>query len=156
MTAEGCDLLCLDVPHAEAVRSALPQVRRSQEMALTAKALADPVRLRTATALALGGELCVCDLAWIIGAAPNLVSHHLRALRRAGLVTSRRQGKLVMCRLTAQGVALLDVLGVAASAEARPVEHAELTPTADRRSRDQLAPVARAHEAPGPLPPSDG
>jgi len=35
------------------------------------------VRLRTATALALGAELCVCDLAWVVGAAPNLVSPEL-------------------------------------------------------------------------------
>lgn len=117
MTAEGCDLLCLDVSRAEAVRAALPKAHRSQAMAIAAKALADPVRLRTATALALGAELCVCDLAWVVGAAPNLVSHHLRVLRRAGLVTSRQQGKLVMCRLTSQGAALLDALGVAAPDE---------------------------------------
>ncbi|ASR54846.1 helix-turn-helix transcriptional regulator [Cellulomonas sp. PSBB021] len=126
MTAEGCDLLCLDVSRAEAVRAALPKERRSQAMAVTAKALADPVRLRTATALALGAELCVCDLAWVVGAAPNLVSHHLRVLRRAGLVTSRRHGKLVMCRLTSQGAALLDALGVAAPGESLWAEPSEL------------------------------
>lgn len=126
MTAEGCDLLCLDVSRAEAVRAALPKERRSQAMAVTAKALADPVRLRTAMALALGVELCVCDLAWVVGAAPNLVSHHLRVLRRAGLVTSRRHGKLVMCRLTSQGAALLDVLSVAAPGETLWAEQSDL------------------------------
>lgn len=110
VTGQECDLLCPDLPRAEAVRAALPDASGSRVMALTAKALADPVRLRVATALALGQELCVCDVAWIIGVPPNLVSHHLRALRRAGLVSSRREGKLVMCQLTGQGAALLDVL----------------------------------------------
>ena len=102
-------------------------------MADTAKALADPVRLRTASALALGTELCVCDLAWVVGAAPNLVSHHLRVLRRAGLVTSRRQGKLVMCRLTAHGEALLEVLGVTAPGQlSPPADQSELMAAPDR------------------------
>lgn len=117
MTGQECDLLCLDLPRAEAVRAALPDAAGSRAMALTAKALADPVRLRVATALALGQELCVCDVAWIIGAPANLVSHHLRVLRRAGLVSSRRDGKLVMCQLTGQGRALLDVLSAGARNE---------------------------------------
>lgn len=59
VTRQGCDLLCLDLPRAEAVRAALPDVAGSRVMAFTAKALADPVRLRVATALALGQELCL-------------------------------------------------------------------------------------------------
>lgn len=117
MTAERCDLLCLDASRAEMVRSTLPDVHHSQTLVRTASALADVVRLRTATALSFGIELCVCDLAWVVGAAPNLVSHHLRILRRAGLVTSRREGKLVMCRLTEEGKALLHALGLAAASE---------------------------------------
>ena len=133
VTDEACDLLCLDAPRAEAVRAALPQLHRSQAMADTAKALADPVRLRTASALAMGTELCVCDLAWVVGAAPNLVSHHLRVLRRAGLVTSRRLGKLVMCRLTAHGAALLEVLGVTAPGRlSPPADQSELMAAPDR------------------------
>lgn len=111
MTDDRCDLLCLDLQRAEAVRTALPVTGRTQEMVHTAKALGDPMRLRAAAALAVGHELCVCDLAWVIDAPPNLVSHHLRVLRRAGLVSSRREGKLVMCRLTPRGAALLAMLG---------------------------------------------
>jgi DNA-binding transcriptional ArsR family regulator len=54
-----------------------------------------------------GGELCVCDLAWISGRAQNLVSHHLRLLRSRGLVTSKRDGKLVMYSLTGEGSSLV-------------------------------------------------
>src|SRR5437867_10042412 len=54
-------------------------------------------------ALARGGELCVCDLAWIVGRAQNLVSHHLRTLRAEGLAESRRAGKFVFSRLRRWG-----------------------------------------------------
>jgi DNA-binding transcriptional ArsR family regulator len=65
-----------------------------------------------AAALREGGELCVCDLAWISARAQNLVSHHLRSLRAHGLVKSRRDGKLVMYSLTGEGLSLLSaVLG---------------------------------------------
>lgn len=59
-------------------------------------------------ALREGGELCVCDLGWITMRAENLVGHHLRALRAAGLAVSRRQGKIVFYSLTVTGRALLE------------------------------------------------
>ena len=63
-----------------------------------------------AAALREGGELCVCDLAWISERAQNLVSHHLRILRTHGLVRSRRDGKLVMYELTEGGLSLLSAV----------------------------------------------
>src|SRR5215212_3420528 len=99
MPDERCDLLCLDAPRAEEVRAALPSQEAVELARLRARALADPTRLSVAAALAAGDELCGCDLAFLLGRAENLVSHHLRALREAGLVTSRREGKTVMCSL---------------------------------------------------------
>ena len=52
----------------------------------------------------------MCDLARIAERAENLVSHHLRALRGAGVVTSRRDGKMVMYALTTDGRGLLDAV----------------------------------------------
>ena len=52
-------------------------------------------------------ELCVCDLAWVTERSDKLVSHHMRALRNAGLATSRRDGKMVMYSLTEAGASLL-------------------------------------------------
>ena len=75
-----------------------------------AKALADPTRLTIAAALADTDELCVCDLARVTERPENLVSHHLRSLRNAGLVTSRRDGKMVMYAVTAAGRALLGAI----------------------------------------------
>jgi ArsR family transcriptional regulator, lead/cadmium/zinc/bismuth-responsive transcriptional repressor len=76
-------------------------------LAERARALSDPTRLTLAAALGATDELCVCDLAWVSERAENLVSHHLRALRAAGLVSSRREGKMVMYSLTAAGRSLL-------------------------------------------------
>ena len=60
------------------------------------KALADPVRLSLYLAIrkALPGSICVCDLP-DLGLSQATISHHLRKLREAGLVSSRRQGTWV-------------------------------------------------------------
>jgi DNA-binding transcriptional ArsR family regulator len=77
-----------------------------------AQALADPTRLGVAVALSRTEELCGCDLSWITGRSQKLVSHHLKVLRQAGLVESRRDGRIVYFSLTAAGAALLGALGV--------------------------------------------
>ncbi|MGH3147867.1 MAG: ArsR/SmtB family transcription factor [Rubrobacter sp.] len=110
MTVERCDLICLDLPRARALREARLTVDAAQDAAERARALSDPTRLMLATALGNGGELCVCDLAWISERPQNLVSHHLRALRAQGLVRSRRDGKLVMYELSREGHSLLQAV----------------------------------------------
>ena len=79
-------------------------------MAGRAQGLGDPTRLMLATALAGAKELCVCDLSWISERAANLVSHHSWVLCAEGLMTSRREGKLVIYRLTPDGRALVDAV----------------------------------------------
>jgi ArsR family transcriptional regulator, lead/cadmium/zinc/bismuth-responsive transcriptional repressor len=107
MNDDRCDLLCLDLPLAESLRAGLLDESEASELASRAAALGDATRLRVAAALVAGGELCVCDLAWITGRAENLISHHVRVLRGAGLASSRRQGKMVLYQLTDIGAALL-------------------------------------------------
>jgi DNA-binding transcriptional ArsR family regulator len=104
---DRCELLCLDLPRAEAIRGRLNRALASTAGG-QAKALADPTRLLIALALHDGGELCVCDLAWITARAENLVGHHLRVLRAAGLADSRREHKVVFYALTDAGRRLLD------------------------------------------------
>jgi ArsR family transcriptional regulator, arsenate/arsenite/antimonite-responsive transcriptional repressor len=58
-------------------------------------AVADPVRWRLLAHLAGGITTCVCDLQPIAAVAPNLLSYHLKVLREAGLVTTRRRGRWV-------------------------------------------------------------
>ena len=116
-TADVCELLCLDLPKAEAVRRLLPTVGELDEPAGAAKALGDPTRLAVALALRHAGTACVCDLAWIIGRDERLVSHHARVLKTAGLARSERSGKMVIYELTDRGRALLNALaGVEAAA----------------------------------------
>lgn len=116
MSTGHCELLCLDLPKAETVRAQLPEETEAARLAAAARALGDPTRLTLASALAAADELCVCDLAWISGRAENLVSHHARALRTAGLAQSRRDGKMVLYSLTASGRALLAALSAPVTA----------------------------------------
>ena len=110
MADDRCDLLCLDLEKAERLRHERLDTDRAARFAEQARALSDPTRLIVAAALAGADELCVCDLAWVAERAENLVSHHVRALRTAGLVRSRRDGKMVMYALTDRGRELVDVV----------------------------------------------
>ena len=107
MADDRCDLLCLDLDKAERLRAERLGEASARVLAERARALSDPTRLTLAAALGATDELCVCDLAWVSERAENLVSHHLRALRAAGLVSSRRDGKMVMYSLTDAGRSLL-------------------------------------------------
>jgi DNA-binding transcriptional ArsR family regulator len=107
---ETCDLLCLDLPKAEALRTTQPPADRLDDLARAAKAFGDPTRLAIAIALRDGEEACVCDLGWVLGRDEKLVSHHLRQLRSAGLARSRREGKMVMYELTERARLLLAAL----------------------------------------------
>ena len=110
MNDDTCDLLCLELPRAEALRGRRLSADDAGRLAVSAQALGDPTRLSIAALLRDGGELCVCDLAWIIERAENLVSHHVRALRAAGLADYRRDGKMALYSLTDYGRMLLDTL----------------------------------------------
>lgn len=57
-------------------------------------AVADPIRWAVLRQLA-GGDACVCELQAQADVAPNLLSYHLKVLRDAGLVTSRRRGRWI-------------------------------------------------------------
>ena len=69
--------------------------------------LGDPTRVRLLYALVEAGELCVCDLAAVVGVPETSVSHALRLLRTAGIVRSRRGGRMVYYSLTDAHVRLL-------------------------------------------------
>ena len=65
----------------------------------TLKTLAHPVRLRI-LALLHAGELCVCEVAEVLGLAPSTVSEHLTGLRRTGLVREWKVGRWVHVALS--------------------------------------------------------
>ena len=65
------------------------------EVAKIFKALSDDTRIKIAYVLSLEDELCVCDVANIVGATTATTSHHLRLLKNLGLAKYRKEGKLV-------------------------------------------------------------
>ncbi|WP_409472272.1 ArsR/SmtB family transcription factor [Streptomyces sp. HC307] len=83
----------------------------AEEAARTAKmfkALGDPVRLRLFSLVASheGGEACVCDIS-DVGVSQPTVSHHLKKLREAGLLTSERRGTWVYYKVAPSVVAAM-------------------------------------------------
>jgi ArsR family transcriptional regulator, arsenate/arsenite/antimonite-responsive transcriptional repressor len=99
-------------------------VAQAERMAAAFKALADPVRLRLLSLIASheGGEACVCDLTGEFDVSQPTISHHLKVLREAGLLTSERRASWVFYRVPpgALGVLaqLLDEAGAARGGQA--------------------------------------
>lgn len=78
---------------ARARQEAIPN-RDLERLALIYKALADPTRLKIAMALR-EGEMCVCDLAALLGLTESAVSHQIRRLKDLALVKGRREGQIL-------------------------------------------------------------
>jgi ArsR family transcriptional regulator, lead/cadmium/zinc/bismuth-responsive transcriptional repressor len=93
-TAEPCPAPHLDVRDTAARRRTLMGARTVEALAETFRVLGDPTRVRILDALA-PGELCVCDVAALVGISESAVSHQLRLLRGMRLVRPRRAGRLV-------------------------------------------------------------
>ncbi|HEX3829283.1 MAG TPA: metalloregulator ArsR/SmtB family transcription factor [Sporichthyaceae bacterium] len=76
-------------------------VEHAEQLAVGFKALADPVRLRLLSLIAshTGGEACVCDLTGEFDVSQPTISHHLKVLREAGLLTSERRASWVYYRV---------------------------------------------------------
>ena len=104
---DTCELLCLDLPKAEALRHSLAPASELEAAASPFKALTDATRIAVLLSLADGGSCCVCDLSWVVGRDEKLVSHHVRLLKSVGVVRSRREGRMVMYELTDLGGALV-------------------------------------------------
>lgn len=95
LTPERCEVECLRPEH---VRPLLGRVIGSDDadaVVGTFELLADPTRARILHALALTRELCVCDLALLLGLSQSAISHQLRSLRDRGAVRRRRSGRIV-------------------------------------------------------------
>lgn len=88
--ASKCDAAHL----ANSRKPALMGSRTVEALADTFRVLGDPTRVRILDALS-AGELCVCDIASLVGISESAVSHQLRLLRGMRLVRPRRSGRLV-------------------------------------------------------------
>lgn len=109
-TSDLCEVQCIDPRKVASGRKAARANGSVQSVADTFKLLGDPTRLRIVDALSKS-ELCVCDLALIVGASQSTVSHSLRALRQMRLVRYRKDGKIAYYSLDDEHIGRL--LGLA-------------------------------------------
>lgn len=90
MTNTCCEVTKANLTKVESVQKKIPDL---SGVAVFLKALSDETRLKIAYALTVEEELCVCDVAEIIGSSVATASHHLRYLKEHHLAKAERKGK---------------------------------------------------------------
>jgi ArsR family transcriptional regulator, lead/cadmium/zinc/bismuth-responsive transcriptional repressor len=108
---DSCAVFHADEAKVNSVRQALITPQSVAALAETFKVLGDPTRVRILDALS-HAELCVCDIATLLGLTESAVSHQLRLLRNIRLVRSRRQGRMVFYALDDQHIIALFAQGL--------------------------------------------
>jgi ArsR family transcriptional regulator, lead/cadmium/zinc/bismuth-responsive transcriptional repressor len=103
LEADHCEVAHPGPRDAAARRAALMPERTVTNLAETFRVLGDPTRVRILDALSTG-ELCVCDIATLVGISESAVSHQLRLLRGMRLVRPRRAGRLVFYTIDDQHI----------------------------------------------------
>lgn len=94
----GCDCEIIHEETVNAVREKLLAQEAYSDLALLYKLFGDATRLKILHALELE-EMCVCDLAALLGVTKSAVSHQLKSLRLARLVKYRKEGQVVFYSL---------------------------------------------------------
>jgi DNA-binding transcriptional ArsR family regulator len=102
-----CNVRCFNQDLVNRIRSELPPDEALSEARALFGALADGTRLRILHALSLADELCVCDVAHVIGMSVAATSHHLRKLRELKILKLRNDGKMAYYALANRSVAAL-------------------------------------------------
>jgi DNA-binding transcriptional ArsR family regulator len=92
---ELCNVPCFKENLVKKLRSKMPPEEVIDETGLLFGALADRARLKILYSLRQAEELCVCDVAHVLGTSVSTASHHLRKLRDLKLVKYRTDGKMV-------------------------------------------------------------
>ena len=100
---DSCDVFHLDPAKVAGLRTTLLGDRAVVALAETFKVLGDMTRVRILDALSRS-ELCVCDMARLLGLTESAVSHQLRLLRGMRLVRPRRAGRMVFYSLDDQHI----------------------------------------------------
>ena len=103
------------IVHTDAVRQAQDSMPADEVTSAASdffKAFSDKTRLRILSALAIR-ELCVCDIATLLSMSQSAISHQLRFLKQARLVTSRKDGKTVYYALCDDHIETILAQGIA-------------------------------------------
>ena len=98
-TAPGCDFLFVHQDIVDRVNSAMPGEEELFDLAELFKVFGDSTRIKILYLL-FEAEMCVCDIAQLLGMSQSAISHQLRALKQAKLVRYRREGKQVFYSLS--------------------------------------------------------
>lgn len=104
--ADSCEIDFVDERKVKRVQRAMKSAEAVSTLAEVFKLLGDPTRIKIVFALSRE-ELCVCDLAHLVGASQSAVSHSLRALRQMKLVKFRKDGKIAYYTLDDHHIAQL-------------------------------------------------
>ncbi|GHV84342.1 transcriptional regulator [Spirochaetia bacterium] len=99
-----CDCTVIHEEVVSKVRALLPEEETLFDLADLFKMFADSTRVKIISSL-LNAELCVCDIAVLLGMTKSAISHQLRLLRQTKLVKCRRDGKIVYYSLDDDHVA---------------------------------------------------
>lgn len=121
MKAPQCETIAIQQEQVAELQTQLDQFDATRVSRLF-KAFADPTRMKVLYVLTLEQELCVCDVAAVIGHSNATASHHLRTLLDQGLVKYRKDGKVVYYSLDYDHVRSLVEIAMAHSAERHPTE----------------------------------
>jgi ArsR family transcriptional regulator len=93
-----CEVMMIHEDVVREVRAKLPGEEVLMDLADLFKVFGDSTRVRIISAL-LHAEMCVCDIAALLGMSKSAISHQLRTLRQTKLVKYRREGKVVFYSL---------------------------------------------------------
>lgn len=126
LTLERCEIECLHPEHVAPLVGRILEYPAADRVASTFAVLADPTRARILHALSLAEELCVCDLALLLGISESALSHQLRLLRDRDVVARRKRGRVVYYRLADQHVRHVLTDGLRHSREADAVHGASV------------------------------
>jgi len=96
---DECELPCYKATLVSRLKKRLPSDEVLGELTRLFGLLAEPTRLRIVDALTSGEELCACDLSHVLGISLSAMSEQLRALREAGIVAHRNDGRMAYYRL---------------------------------------------------------
>ena len=107
-----CQELIVHMDAVETARRQMPDDDITTAASDFFKAFSDKTRLRILTAL-VSAELCVCDIATLLGMSQSAISHQLRFLKQARLVKSRKNGKTVYYALCDDHIQTILAQGIA-------------------------------------------
>ena len=115
---DTCEIYCYDEEKVNRIQGDLLKVDISS-VAKMLKAIADENRAKITYALCQEEELCVCDIANIIGITVANASHHLRTLHKQGLVKFRKEGKLAFYSLDDEHVKQIMMIALTHKSEVK-------------------------------------